>query len=115
MLKRALITIAALLAVFAGFMPAPKAQAAGFGMCSKWITTYKSFLGVEITRGHVTCVGDIPGGSKYRAKIYCSKWAGPAQTIYGKWKKQWSGADSYNSCSWPWRIDDVTDIIIQVK
>ena len=109
-----LASIALTVTTFFAPVNAPKAQAAGFGMCSKWITTYKSFLGVEITRGHVVCAGNIPGGTQYRAKIYCSKWAA-AQIRYGKWKKEWSGTDSYNSCSWPWRIDDVNDISIEVK
>ena len=91
---------------------APKASAV-IGGCSVWVTTYRGFLGVTIYRGHGSCYGSIPG-KEYRSRILCR--LGPIENkyVYGGWKKEGSGKDSYNSCPWPWQTSKY-DIVVQTR
>lgn len=90
------------------------AEAAVPSGCSRWVTTYRGYMGVTIYRGNVICYHNIPG-TQYRAKIKCSLWpdiAGPV--VYGKWKNESSLYISKNSCPWPWQLQK-TNIIVQTR
>ena len=81
--------------------------------CSVWVTTYPGFMNVTIYRGHAACYGDTPK-KEYRSRILCRLGFIENKYVYGGWKKEGTGKDSYNSCPWPWQTGK-DDIVVQFR